>query len=443
MIEVTVESSAGLERHMKVAIPEERVEGEVSDRLRNMAQSVRIPGFRPGKVPLKVVAQRYGRQVRDEVVGEVVRSSFYDAVVQENLRPAGTPRIDEVEAEPGKGVAYKAIFEVYPEVQMPDAGTLKIKKPAAQVVDGDIDKMIATLRKQRRTWNPVERAAQKGDRVVLDFAGSVGGEPLENGSATEVGVELGSGQMMAGLENALEGASAGADLDIDVTLPETYRPEHLAGAEANFKLHVHTVEEPILAEIDDAFMASFGVSEGGLDAFRAEVRGNMERELADALRGRTKQNVMNSLLEAGTFDLPNGMVQAEMDRLMGKKREELSYRGIDAKALELDATLFEPESRRRVALGLMLGEIVKSNDLKPDAERVRARIDELASTYDEPEKVVSWYYGDAERLSGVESVVLEDQVVDWILTQAATDEEQMSFDELLNPGQTTGQDSTG
>jgi trigger factor len=442
-MEVTVENSAGLERHMKVAIPEERVEGEVSDRLRNMAQSVRIPGFRPGKVPLKVVAQRYGRQVRDEVVGEVVRSSFYDAVVQENLRPAGTPRIDEVESEPGQGVAYKAVFEVYPEVQMAEASTLKIKRPSAEVQDGDIDKMIETLRKQRRTWNPVERAAQKGDRVVLDFAGSVGGEPLENGSATEVGVELGSGQMMAGLENALEGASAGADLEVDVTLPETYRPEHLAGAEASFKLHVHTVQEPVIAEVNDEFMASFGVSEGGVDAFRAEVRNNMERELADALRGRTKQNVMNSLLEASTFELPNGMVQAEMDRLMAQKREELSYRGIDAKALELDATLFEPESRRRVALGLMLGEIVKLNEMKPDGDRVRARIDEIASTYDEPDKVVSWYYAETQRLSDVEAVVLEDQVVEWVLAQADTDEEQMSFDELLNPGQTTSQDSTG
>ncbi len=442
-MEVTVESSAGLERRMKVAIPEERVEGEVSDRLRNMAQSVRIPGFRPGKVPLKVVAQRYGRQVRDEVVGEVVRSSFYDAVVQENLHPAGSPRIDEVAAEPGEGVAYEATFEVFPEVQMPAASTLKVKKPSAEVSDADIEKMIETLRKQRRTWNPVERAAVKGDRVVLDFAGAVGGEPLENGSAKEVGVEIGGGQMMAGLEQALEGATAGQDLEVDVTLPETYRPEHLAGAQASFKMHVHTVQEPVIPEVDEEFMRSFGVAEGDVDAFKAEVRNNMERELADALRNKTKQNVMDSLLEAGSFEIPKGLVQQESQRLLAQKSEELSYRGVDIKSLELDPTIVERESKRRVALGLMLGEIVKSNDLKPDADRVRERIDALASTYDEPEKVVSWYYGDSERLSGVESVVLEDQVVDWVLEQAETDDEQMSFDELLNPGQTTGQDSTG
>jgi len=436
-MQVTVEEGSGLERRMRVEIPEDRVEGAVNERLQSMTRTARVPGFRPGKVPLKVVAQRYGRQVRDEVIGEIVRTSFYDALVQQNLRPAGSPTIDPVDSRPGEGVEYTAVFEVYPELSEPEVEGLEIARPVAEVGGADVERTIESLRRQRRRFEPVERPAREGDRVTIDFEGTIDGEPFENGSGSEVRLELGSGQPLEAIEDALAGASAGEQRSIEVDLPASYRPESLAGRRAVFEVRVSEVSEPVLPEVDDEFARTFGVGEGGAEALRAEVRRNLERELEDAIRARTKERVMDALLAANPVSPPAALVEEEMERMFRLRGGELAQQGIDPERLGLAPEMFREQAARRIALGLLLAEIVKRNGLTADEERVRERIESIASTYEEPSRVVSWYYADKARLADIESTVLEDQVVAWMLQRATVRDEQTSFDELLNPGQTS------
>ncbi len=436
-MEVHVERSEGLERRLRVQVPEERVKGEVDRRLGEMARTARIPGFRPGRVPMRVLAQRFGRQVRGEVVGEIVQSSLLDALAQEKLRPAGSPVIDPLEAEPGNGVSYTAVFDVFPEITLPDLATLTVRRPVAEVTEADVDAMIETLRRQRTTWREVERAAALGDRVVADLAGSVDGEPREGLGGEGVEIELGAGRMVAGLEDGLVGVQAGEQRVVELTFPEDHGEPELAGRPVRFEVTVHRVEEPVVPEVDDALAASFGVEEGGVEAFRREVRGNMERELADALRARIRDEVMNALLAAQPVDLPRALVDEEIERQMDERRRQLAGLGIDAERLELDRAHFEEAARRRVALGLVLAEVVRSNGLQADPERVRQRVESIASTYEQPAEVVRWIYSDRSRLEPIESVVLEDQVVEWVLERARVEEQPSSFDELLNPGQTS------
>ena len=439
-MEVSVESTEGLERRLKIAIPEDRIEGQVSDRVAEMARTVNLPGFRRGKVPARVVRQRYGKQIRDEIVGEVVRSSLQDAILQENLRPASSPTIDELTADPGDGVAYQAVFEVYPEVSVPAISGLKIDKPLASVGDADVDKMIETLRNQRKTWKDVERAATAEDRVVVDFSGSCDGEPLGDSKSEEVPVELNAGRMLDGFEDGLVGASAGDDVTLELAFPDDVPDDKLAGKPVVFEVHVRSVQEVELPEVDDDFIKGFGVEEGGQEAFREEIRGNLTRELDDALRATTKQRVMDTLLESGTIELPAALIESEVERMSQQRRTELAYQGIDPEKIPLDTEAMEPEARRRVALGLLIAEIVQSNDIKPEPDTVRERIESIASTYDESDKVVNWYYSNQERLQEIESAVLEDQVVEWILERADVSESQTTFDEILNPGQTNSED---
>ena len=441
-MEVSVEQTEGLERRLKVALPEEQVEGQIKERVQKMARTVHIPGFRPGKVPVKVVRQRYGKQIRDEVVGELVRDSFQDALAKENLRPAGSPTIDDIQADPGAGVAYQAVFEVYPEVRIPSIESLAVVRPKSQVNDHDIDQMIDTLLRQRRTWDDVDREAREQDRVVIDFAGTCEGEAITNGSAEKVPVEIGAGRMVQGFEDGLVGAAAGADLTLNVTFPEDAPDESVAGKPAEFKVHVHSVQAQSLPEIDEDFINSFGVEDGTMEGFRGEIRQNMERELGEALRTTTKRRVMDSLLETGTIELPAGLVREEVERMTNQRRMDLVYQGVDPEQVTLEPSMFEADSRRRVALGLLLAQIVKENDMTADPETVRERIETIASTYDESDKVVNWYYSNHERLQEIESAVLEDQVVEWVLERAQVSDEETAFDALLNPGQTTAQDAS-
>lgn len=436
-MQVTLENTGRLERKLHVAIPEDRIEDEVSTRLKSMTRTAKIPGFRPGKVPLKIVAQRYGRKVREEVVGEVVRSSFYDALVKENLRPAGSPTIEPVASEPGKGVSYTAVFEVFPEIPPPEVEGLQIVRPVAEVAEADVDKMIETLRRQRQTWEAVERAATDGDRVVIDFVGTVEGEEFEGNKGTEVPVVLGAGRMLEGFESGLTGASAGESRTVEVQFPDDYRVETLAGKTAAFAVEVRRVEEPLLPDVDDEFARQLGVAEGGVEALRREVRKNLERELADAIRSTVKQGVMDALIAKNPVDPPHALVEEEKHRMFRLRIGELAQQGVDAANLGLRPDMFEEQARRRIALGLLLAEVVRANELSADQEKVRARIDTIASTYEDPQQVVSWYYADKARLAEVESTVLEDQVVDWVLERAEVTEETRSFDDLLNPGQTT------
>lgn len=435
-MEVTVENTGGLERRMKVEIPEDKVESEVGTRLTSLAKTAKLPGFRPGKVPMKVVIQRFGRQVREEVVGELVKSSFYDAVTSEKLRPASGPTIDSVTSDPGNGVAYTAVFEVYPDVSLKAVEGLEIKKPVAAVEKEDVDRMIDTLRQRHKKWQAVERAAIEGDRVIIDFDGTVDGETFEGGSGSRVPLELGSRTMVKGFEEGLIGVKAGEELSLSLQIPKDERAGVLAGKAVIFKVNLHEVEEGVLPEVDEEFARGFGVTEGGVERFRSDVRENMERELHDALVNQTKQRVMDALYSANPVDLPKFVVQQEVTRLLEQGRQDLRQRGIEPDNIGLDSSNFEQQGKRRVALGLLLAELISSNDVKADPEKVRARVELIASSFEDPNQVIQWYYGDRGRLAEIESAVLENQVVDWVLERAKVSEERTSFDELLNPGQT-------
>lgn len=435
-MEVSVEAGAGLERRMRVQIPEEQISTEVNKRLHDLTRQVRIPGFRPGKVPMKVVTQRYGRQVREEVLGEVIQSSFFDAVSQQKLRPAGMPRIEPEMEEAQPGFSYTATFDVYPEVTLPAFESLSIKRPACQVAEENVSNMLETLRKQRKTWNAVDRAATMDDRVVIDFAGFAGGEPVDNATATEFPVELALKRMIPGFEDGLVGLSAGDEHELELTFPDTYPAKELAGSQVTFKITVHRVEEAALPELDDAFAVAFGVSEGGIQGMRTEVQKNMERELTDALRAMTKQRTMDALMAGRHLDLPGALVEEEASRALERRKTELMHSGIDPEAAGLEPSMFEDGARIRVTLGLVLSELIKEHELKPDPARVRERIETIASTYEQPDEVINWYYGNRERLGDIETAVLEDQVVDWILERAEVSEESVDFDELMNPPET-------
>ena len=389
-MQVTVETTQGLERRMRVEIPEERVRGEVDKRLGDLARSVRIPGFRPGRAPVKVVARRYGRQVRNEVVGGLVQESLIDALSQEQLRPAAAPRIAPLETT--AGVSYTATFDVLPEIALPQFENDRNCATGRRGHRRGCRAHAETMRAQRRTWGTVERAAASTDRVVVNFEALVDGEPVDEAGATELPVELDAGRMVDGFEDALTGVQAGEERTLELTFPQNY-PEHLAGKPVTFNVKVHRVEEPELPDLDDAFAESFGVSVGGLDALRDEVRANMERELADGLRRTLKRNVMEAALLAGNeIELPESMVRDEVARAMQRRREELARSGIDPQRVELTPDMFDEPVRRRLSLDLLVAEIVKEHRIELDHARVRARVESIASTYQDPARVLDWYY---------------------------------------------------
>ena len=434
-MQVTVETTQGLERRMRVEIPEEQIRDEVDKRLKDLARNARIPGFRPGKVPFKVVARRFGQRVRDEVVGGVVRDSLVDALDREALRPAVTPRIDPLESEAGSGVSYTATFDVLPDVPLPEFDSLEVVRPVAEVADEDVDRMLQNLRTQRRTWETVDRAATGTDRVVIDLEGIVDGEVADEAGAKELAVELDAGRMIDGFEEALVGVRAGDDRSVDLTFPEGY-PNRLAGKPVTFNVNVLRVEEPELPELDDALAESFGIEEGGVEGLRNEARANMERELADGLSKTLKRRVIDALLGANEIALPTSMVRQEVDRAMERRRAELERSGIDPNDIELEPQLFEEPVRRRISLELLGEKIVSEHAIELDQSRVRSRVETIASTYQDPGRVVEWYYGERGRLAPIESAVIEDQIVEWVLDRARVTDEHTSFDRIMNPGQT-------
>ncbi len=422
---------------MTVQVPEERISEQVKDRLKSMGRTARLHGFRPGKVPAKVLERTYGRQVRDEVISQVLQSSLFEAFGNENLNPAGQPTIDSVDSEPGQGLSYTAVFEVYPEVGVPDAGSIELTRPVAEVTDEDVDNLIETLRKQRRTWEEVDRQAADGDRVTVDYTGTIDGETFEGGEAQQVPVELGSRSLIEGFEEGLQGTKAGEQKALDLTFPDSYHVKDLAGKSVQFAVTVHKVEEPRLPEVDEAFIQSFGVKEGGEEALRKEIRENMERELHDAIRTQMKNQAMDALLTQHELQLPKTLVEEESKRLMEQTRQSLVRQGAGAPTLEMQPSMFEDQARRRVSLGLLLAEIVKANGMSADPAKVRGRVESIASTYQDPGQVVSWYYGDKQRLAEIESLVMEDEVVEWIVQNAKVREEETTFDAIMKRGQTS------
>lgn len=422
-MQVSVETTSGLGRRMTIQLPAEQIDNQVENKLQQLSRSVRIDGFRPGKVPLSVVKKRYGEQVRQETAGELMASSYEQALQQENIRPVGQPTIEQTRNEPGQELEFVATFEVYPEVEPPQLNDITIERPVAEISESDVDNMFSKLRKQRATWSPVERAAVTGDRLEIDFEGTIEGQPFQGNAAKNVPLELGSGAMIPGFEEQLTGLAAGEQKTIDVTFPENYQAQEMAGKQAQFAVSVNSVAEPVLPELDDEFARAFGVGEGGLEQLREEVGKNMRRELDAMIKSRIKQQVFDALLQKADIEVPSSLIDAEVDELV-KKAET----GADS-ALARDD--LEAQARRRVSLGLLISEIIKRNQLQIDSERVRQVIEDLAQSYEKPEEVVNWYYSNQEMLSGIQTMVMEETVVDWIASQAQVEDKPYTFDELM------------
>jgi trigger factor len=428
-MQVSVDKISDLERKLTVQVPAEQVDSQVEERLKSMAPRTKVHGFRPGKVPLRVVRQMYGKQVREEVLGDLIQASFVETVQKEQLRPAGGPQVERQQDAPGQAFEYSATFEIYPEVELAPLEELEVTRVSATITDADVDRVVENMRRQRTQWEGAERPAAEGDRVDLGFEGRIDGEPFPGGSAADFQLVLGSGQMIPGFESGLIGASAGDRPTLDLTFPTDYPSPELAGKAAQFAVEVKGVSRPVLPELDETFFISFGIAEGGRESFFDAVKQNMARELEQATRGRVKSELFDRLLAANPVSVPRSLVEQEIDGMIEQMQQRT---GIKAKS-GLPRELFTDQAERRVALGLLVGELVKASELQPDPARVRQAIETHASGYENPDEVVKWFYGNREQLSSVEMVVLEDQVVDWALERAKVIDEELSFEEMMQP----------
>lgn len=440
-MQVSIETTSGLERRLTVGVPAERVDVEVDNRLQKAARNVRLPGFRPGKVPMKVMRQRFGEGVRQEVLGEVMSQSFQEAVMQEELRPAGQPSIEPRNMEPGNDLEYVATFEVFPEVELVELQDLEVEKPVAEVGDEDVEHIIEVFRQQQGSWEPVERAAAEGDKVNIDYSGTRDGEAFEGGSAEGMDLELGSGRMIPGFEEGILGMQPGEEKTLQLTFPEDYKDETLRGAEVEFRVTLNSVQELVPAPLDESLFARYGVEEGGLEQFRTEVAENMSRELKNAIQAKVKQQVMDALLEAHqSLEVPRALVQQEIGVMRNQMFQQFGGAGnqdLDLESL-LPDEMFRENAERRVKLGLVMAEVISREELRADADRVRESIEELASTYQNPQEVIDYYYGNQQQLAAVESRVLEDQVVEKLLDNARVIEKPCTYQEAISQEQAAG-----
>lgn len=441
-MQVSVETTRGLERRMKVEVEEAKIAEAVDSRLKSMTKTTRIKGFRAGKVPLKVVKQQYGRQVRQEVLGEVLQSSFYEAVTQEKLRPAGMPNFDTENVGQGEGLAYVATFEVYPEVTLANLDGVTVEQQVVEINDKDIDDMLETVRKQHKAWQPVERAVNDGDQVTLDFAGSIDDVPFEGGSGVDMSIEIGSGRMIDGFEEGLKGMKVGEEKVLDLKFPENYHQKDLAGKPVKFTVTVKKVAAAVLPEIDAELAKKLGIAGSDVDKLRDEIKQNMQRELDTKLLNKTKQVVMDKLLEIHDIEIPAALVEEESRTLMQQMEHNLASQGMKKAELKMEPAMFAEQGLRRVKLGLIMSEIVRGNNLKVDDKRVRAKIEEIAASYEHPEQVVSWYYSDKQRLNEIESLVFEDQIVDLLLKKFTVDEKPAAFSEVMKPAAENGSENS-
>lgn len=432
-MQVTVEAGEGLARRMTVELSADDVEQQVDQRLRDVARQARLPGFRPGKVPMRVLRQRFGDSVRGEVLGEMVQSSFVEAVSQEALKPAGQPEIEPDIDIDQRRYAYIASFEVLPQIELNDLSGKRIERPTAEVTDADVDSMIERLRTQRRTWEGVERPAQQGDRVTISFKGTIEGEPFDGGSAEDRQLELGSGGFIPGFESQLEGAAAGEERVVEVSFPDEYHNADLAGKPARFDVRVEAVEEPKLPDIDADFVAAFGIADGDEERFRADVRSNMERELRQRIDARVKEQIMDALIEVNPVELPEALLREEIASLKGQTLQAAGGGG----SLDLPDELFAEPAQRRVKLGLVVAEVVKSQGLSASPERVRALVEEAAASYERPQDVIDYYYADPQRLSSMEALAMEELVVARMLESAEVEEVATTFEALTDASDAT------
>jgi len=431
---VNVETLDKLERKITLTLPANVIKSEVDSRLKRLARTVKMDGFRPGKVPMSVVAQRYGYSVHYEVMNDKVGEAFAQAANEAKLRVAGQPRITEKEEAPEGELAFDAVFEVFPEVKLGDLAGVEVQKLSAEVNDAAIDKTVEILRKQRRTFalRPQDAAAQDGDRVTVDFEGKIDGETFQGGKAEDFQFLVGEGQMLREFEEAVRGMKAGESRTFPLAFPADYHGKDVAGKQADFMVTVKKFEAANLPEVNDALAKALGIAEGTVEGLRADIRKNLEREVKFRLLARNKQAAMDALASTAELDLPKSSVQAEVDRMIEGARADLKQRGIkDADKVPVPDEMFRPQAERRVRLGLVVGELVRQNTLHAKPEQIKAHVEELAASYEKPADVVRWYYSDNRRLAEVEAIVIENNVTEFVLSKTKVVENAVSFDELM------------
>ncbi|MCF8150957.1 MAG: trigger factor [Burkholderiaceae bacterium] len=429
--DAVVEASSPLERRIEMTVALAEIEKDVEQRLKVMSRKVKVPGFRPGKVPMKMVAQQYGSQARSEAIGEAVEKAYGEKVREQNLRVAGYPRVEpKADASPGQ-LGFTAIFEVYPEITPADISSESIAKPTLSLTDVEVNKTLDVLRKQRTTYAETDRAAIKEDRLVIDFVGRKDGEEFQGGKAEDYAVTVGGGMMLPDFEVQLEGVKAGDTKSFDVTFPADYQAAELAGATVQFDMTVKKVEAPQIPEIDAEFAKQLGVADGDVAKMLLEVRSNLEREVKKRLQGKVKEQVMEALLKVNPLDVPKALVEMESQQMAEAARRDMESRGMAMKNIPVEPSWFTDQAMRRVKLGLLLAELVKAKDLHVKPEQVRAIVDEFAETFEDPKEVVRWYYSQPQRLAEAEALALENNVVDWVLANAKVNEAPIAFDELM------------
>jgi trigger factor len=432
-MQVSVETTQGLGRRLSITVPADVINQAVKKELINAAKSVRIDGFRKGEVPMNIVEQRYGASVRQDVLGDLMQRNFVDAIIKEKINPAGAPNYVPGEYKEGADFAFSVEFEVYPEVELKGLENIEVEKPVVEVNDADVDTMLETLRKQQATWKETDAAVTAEDRVTVDFSGSIDGEEFEGGKAADFVLAMGQGRMIPGFEEGLVGHKAGEEFTIDVNFPEDYHAENLKGKAAKFAIVLKKVEVRELPELTEEFIKRFGVADGSIAGLRAEVRKNMERELKGAVRNRIKSQAIDGLVSANEIDVPAALIDGEIDVL--RRQAAQRFGGNEKQALELPRELFEEQAKRRVVVGLLLGEVISTNDLKADEDRVKALIEEMASAYEDPSEVIEFYSKNKELMNNMRNVALEEQAVEALLAKAKVTEKATTFSELMNQTQ--------
>lgn len=431
-MDTTLETLEGLERRLTLTVPTSDLEAEVTKRLQRLARSVKIDGFRPGKAPLKLIQQRYGAEARGEALGEALQKRFFETVQAQDIKVAGYPQFEPVDIS-GKApeLSFKATFEVFPEVKIGDISQIKVTRPVVEVGEADIDRTLDILRKQRMSYQNADRPAQAGDRVHLDYRGTVDGQPFQGGEARDFPLVLGEGRTLKDFESAIVGMKAGETKTVEVNFPEDYFAKELAGKKAVFEITVKSVHAPHLPEVDEAFAQSMGIKEGGVAKLREEIAENLRREAKRRIQAKVKEQVMDGLLEVSPFEVPKGLVAMESQALMERAVADLQQRGMRAEDIKLGPQVFESQARRRVALRLLLAEIGRAHGITAKEEQVKALVEEFAQSYENPAEVVAWYHGSPERLREVQALAVEDNIVSWVLERAQVTDEPVSMETLM------------
>lgn len=432
-MQMTLETLGQLERRLHVAVPKAQIEGEVQKRLENLAKTVKIAGFRPGHVPLKMVAQQYGPQVRSDVITDTVQASLNDAIRTQNLRVAGYPRIEPKEGAAEDEFAFSAVFEVYPEIKIGDLATVTIERPVAEVAPDDVDRTIGILRKQRARYEPVLRPARAGDQVIVDFTGTIDGVEFQGGQARDFAIILGEGKMVPGFEDEVTGMTAGEEKNFALVFPADYHGREVAGKKAQFALRLKSVSEPHLPPVDEEFARNFGIASGSLDELRSEIASNLAVELKRKIEGVLRDQVMKALQATCQTVVPKSLVELEARSLLERATAELKSRGVKVEDLDITAETFRPQAEERVAFSLILNEIVRLNELQARPEQIRTLVEEAAQSFEQPDAVVRWHYEKPERLNEYEVRAVERNVIDWALARARVVDRPTPFSELMEP----------